>query len=216
MSADVVAIMAKKPVPGAVKTRLARAIGEGAACALAVAFLRDLHAALRAGPWRLVWAVHPPGADLSAELGEAVERIDQRGADLAERMEACFADLFAGGAERVVMIGADAPHLDAAALGAAFTALAAADAVLRPTRDGGYCLIGLRRPLDLFRGVPMSSAETCARTQARAAELGLELTLLPPTFDVDEARDMDDLAALIARGEAVLPATAAVLAARPR
>lgn len=209
---DVVAILAKRPAPGEVKTRLARALGDQTACALYAAFLRDLHAALRSGPWCLVWAVHPPGSDFAAVLGEEVDCIDQRGDDLGERMLACCGDLFAAGAERVVLLGADAPHLDAPAVAAAFAALEGADVVLRPTRDGGYCLVGLRRPHDLFRGVPMSSAETFARTRERGARLGLRLAVLAPTFDVDEAADLVDLAGLIERGEVALPATRAALA----
>ena len=207
---DTVAIMAKHPSPGAVKTRLARAIGESAACDLYRAFLCDLQASLGAGPWRLLWAVHPPGADLAGVLGGQVECVAQRGADLAERMHACVADLCAAGAPRVLLVGADAPQTSAATVAAAFAALDRSDVVLQPTRDGGYCLVGLRAPHDLFRRVPMSVPETCARTLERAGALGLTHALLPPTFDVDEVGDLEALRAAIEAG-AALPATARAL-----
>src|SRR5262245_44970671 len=101
--------MAKHPRPGAVKTRLAAAYGAGAACELYTAFLRDIAAKFdRRG---LVWAVDPPDANLRAVVGADAAVIGQHGEDLAERMRACFETLFVGGAARVVMIGADAPHL---------------------------------------------------------------------------------------------------------
>jgi rSAM/selenodomain-associated transferase 1 len=209
---DVVVIMAKKPVPGAVKTRLAARVGAAAACDLYRAFLRDLHGSLQRGAWRLVWAVHPPDCDVAEDLGSPVECLGQRGADLSSRMHACFDDLFAGGAARVVMLGADAPHAAAHGVAAAFTALGGgADAVLQPTRDGGYCLVGLLRPHDLFSGVPMGTDAVLARTRARAAALRLTVELLPPTFDVDEPEDLDELRLLIESGAVSLPHTAAAL-----
>ena len=142
--ADVLVVMARQPVPGAVKTRLARHVGADAACALYRAFLTDIAAGLGAGPWRLTWAVTPADADLRPIVGAGSDCFPQRGADLGERMASCFDDLFGGGAARVVMIGADVPHLGASAVAAAFAALDTADVVLTPTRDGGYCLVGQR------------------------------------------------------------------------
>jgi uncharacterized protein len=206
--ADVLVVMAKKPAPGAVKSRLAPRLGADGAAELYRAFLRDLHARLTAAPWRLLWAVHPPGSDLGADLGAPVEQIDQRGADLGERMWNCFAALCpppTPGGDRIVMIGADVPHLPRQVVTDAFAALAGCDVVLQPTRDGGYCLVGLRRCVDLFRGIPMGTAEVCRLTLQRARELGLKVVLLPETFDVDEPADLDELAALLRRGEAELP-----------
>jgi hypothetical protein len=210
-AADVVVVMAKRPIPGAVKTRLARTLGSEAACRLYRAFLRDLRARLHGGPWRLVWAVHPRGSDLSADVGAAVEVLTQRGGGLAARMRHCFADLFAAGAGRVVMLGADAPHVGAEVAAAALAALARRDLVLLPTRDGGYCLIGLRQPHDLFSGIVMGTAEVFRRTLRRARDLGLSVEVLPETFDVDEAGDLQELTAMIRRGDVQLQHTAAEL-----
>jgi uncharacterized protein len=210
---DILVVMARQPVPGRVKTRLARAVGDVAACDLYRAFLRDLRARLEGGAWRTVWAVQPAGCDLSGEIGAPVECLDQRGDGLGERMGNAFADLFGGcgAAGRVVMIGADLPHLPLASIASAFAALEESDVVLVPTRDGGYGLVGLRRALDLFSGIEMSTPEVCAQTLARAASLGSKAALLAETFDVDELADLRDLAAAMARGEVSLPFTAAVL-----
>lgn len=208
---EVLVVMARQPTPGAVKTRLARRIGATAACALYVAFLRDLAAALGGGPWRVTWAVTPPGADLRPLVGASADCLDQRGADLAERMAHAFADCFARGAARVVMIGADAPHLAPAGIAAAFAALREHDVVLTPTRDGGYCLVGLRAPHDLFRGIAMGTERVFAETLDRVAALGLRVAVQPQTFDVDEWEDVERLRALITAGEASLPHTAAAI-----
>jgi rSAM/selenodomain-associated transferase 1 len=209
--ADLLVVMAREPVPGAVKTRLARSVGADAACDLYRAFLADIAARLGNGRWELVWAVTPAGADLVPLIGSEHRRIAQRGGDLGARMCDCFAQLFDGGAARVVMIGADAPHLQDATLHAAFAALAEHDAALLPARDGGYCLVGLRHPHDLFSGIPMGDPTVFARTGARLDALGLRWRELPASFDVDELEDVAELAELIASGGATLPHTAAVL-----
>jgi len=212
-SADVLVVMARAPELGAVKTRLAERVGAAAACDLYRAFLTDLAGRLADGPWALAWAVTPPDADLTPIVGQRGRQIGQQGVDLAERMWRCVARLFDDGAARVVMIGADVPHLPSTAISAVFAALDAHDAVLMPTRDGGYCLVGLRAAHDLFTGIPMGSASVFDCTRARLAALGLRWCALDPSFDVDEFDDVVELAALIAQGDVALPHTAAVLRA---
>jgi len=211
MAADVLVVMARHPTPGAVKTRLASHLGAEGACALYRAFLADLATTCADGAWSVVWAVTPPQADLRPIVGAQARQLAQRGADLAARMQYAFADLFAAGAARVVMLGADAPHLARARLADAFAALATHDAVVAPTRDGGYCLIGLTAPHGLFTGIAMGTATVYAETMARAAELGLRVALQETTFDVDEPQDLEALARLIDAGAVSLPATAAAL-----
>jgi rSAM/selenodomain-associated transferase 1 len=209
--ADVLVVMARYPRPGAVKTRLAESVGGDAACALYRAFLTDIARRLGRGPWELVWAVTPVGADLAALVGAQRRQIAQRGADLAERMRNCFTRLLGAGATRVVMIGADAPHLPVSTVRAAFAALNQRDVALLPTRDGGYCLVGLRRAHDIFSDIPMGSPTVFERTCARVDALGLRRRELPPSFDVDELEDVAELARLIAARRVRLPHTAAVL-----
>lgn len=209
-ASDVLVVMARKPVVGAVKTRLAAVLGAEVACDLYRAFLCDLRARLECDEWRLLWAVHPH-ADLSDDVGAAVHCIAQRGEDLGERMTRVFAELFAAAAARVVMIGADLPHLSPAVVRQAFRSLERADAVMVPTRDGGYGLVGLRQPVDLFTGIETGVASTRRDTLARAKALGLDVVLLDETFDLDEVEDLRELRALIASGEVDLPSTAEVL-----
>lgn len=216
LTADTLVVMARQPVPGTVKTRLARRIGAAPAAALYAAFLADIAVRLAHPSWRLLWAVTPGDADLSPLVGASAAHLPQRGADLAARMANVFADLFDRGAGRVVMIGADAPHLGCDSIAAAFAALASADVVLLPTRDGGYCLVGQAAPHDLFRGVDMGTPAVWAQTQARVAALRLSAATLPASFDIDEWDDLVALRQQIESGAVHLPRTAAALAGLPR
>lgn len=211
--------MARYPRPGQVKTRLAADIGTDAACAFYTAFLRDIASNLSGGPWKLVWAVHPPGADLATVVPGVLEQIAQGGTNLAERMSNVFRLLFDRGTARVVMLGADAPHIGRDTVAAAFSALEDHDAAIVPTDDGGYCLIGLRAPsrrsspaaADLFTGIEMGTATVLRDTLARAERQGLKALQMPGTFDLDVLDDLRRLEVLVRRGEVVLPETSAEL-----
>jgi hypothetical protein len=118
------------------------------------------------------------------------------------------------GAPAAIVVGSDVPGLSAERLAAARDALAVGDAVLGPSRDGGYDLIGLRRcPPDLLDGLPWSSAATLARTEQRLVERGFHVERLPETFDVDRVEDLEPLRRALAAGEIAAPATARALAA---
>src|SRR5438093_1654313 len=209
-------VMAKHPVPGRVKTRLAVAVGAAAAAALSRAFIRDLAARLAALPYAVTWAYWPRGSPFRALLGTlpAGWRCAlQRGQDLGERMANAIRDELARGSSPVLVIGADVPHVRAAALAEAAAALTSgSDLVLGPAADGGYYLIGVkaRRPA-LFSGMPWGTDTVFTATRQRARRLGIRTHVLAPIFDVDELEDLDRLRALVARGELDLRCTARLL-----
>ena len=107
--------MAKHPVPGRVKTRLAAALGADTACALYRAFVLDLAERLGGLPYAVTWAYTPPDAPF-AELLPGARCRPQHGRDLGERLAAAIADELAEAPGAVLAIGADAPHVPAAAL----------------------------------------------------------------------------------------------------
>ena len=205
--------MARHPVAGRVKTRLAAVLGADAACALYRAFVLDLAERLGAMPYAVTWAYTPPDAPFPELLPGAGCR-PQRGRDLGERLTGAIGEEFAAGPGPVIAIGADAPHIPAAALAEAAATLAhGADVVLGPAADGGYYLIGLGRPApDLFAGIAWGTAGVLEATLARAGAAGLAPHLLPPSFDVDQPADLARLRALLARGEVSLPRTTGVMA----
>ncbi|MHB1417133.1 MAG: TIGR04282 family arsenosugar biosynthesis glycosyltransferase [Chloroflexota bacterium] len=215
---DALAVMARYPQVGQVKTRLAVEIGAAAATDLYTGFLRDIYLRLSGPkrPWRLYWAYTPVGRSLATLLGEG-NYVPQRGGDLGDRLHSVFRDLLGRGFRRVAIIGSDSPHLPVDWIEQAFAALAEADVVLGPADDGGYYLIGLRQAHDLFRGIAWSTEKVLAQTLERAKELGLTVALLPRTFDVDDGEGLDKLRDCLdgdgRRRE--LPHTSAVLAGLP-
>ena len=207
------AVMARYPAVGAVKTRLARTLGSVRATALYRAFLRDIELRFTAGPRRLVWAFDPPDSDFRAIVAAGARCLPQAGADLGARMHHCFRTLHGEGFERVIMLGADIPHVRDEWLDEAEDALSTHDIVLGPTHDGGYYLIAMRAAHDVFSDIEMSTNHVLADTLAKAARAGLRAHLLPATFDIDEESDLMQLRELLACDRSMsLPNTAAVLA----
>jgi hypothetical protein len=140
--------------------------------------------------------------------------LPQRGHDLAARMWDCFQVLCGEGCERVLMIGADVPHVKDEWLDEAEDALRTCDLVLGPTDDGGYYLVAMHEPHDVFTGVAMGTSRVLAETLRRAAAGGLRVHLLPRFFDIDELGDVLRLRALLTdeRCGLKLPRTMKILA----
>lgn len=183
-------VIAKEPVPGRVKTRLTPPFTLAQGAALAQAALEDTLAAAVASTRarrRVLVLDGRPGA----WLPRGFEVIAQRGAGLAERLAAAFADC--GGP--AFLIGMDTPQVTPALLDAGLAAVEHGDAVIGAAPDGGYWGIGLRRPDPaVFDRIPMSVATTAAAQRARLASLGLETVQLPPLRDVDTAHDAEVVA----------------------
>lgn len=187
------------PEPGRAKTRLIPRLGAlgaarvyrrvaGHVCAEAAALDRPTLSRIA--------HVEPAARvdDVTAWLGPAFRVVPQSAGDLGDRMQSAFGAAFAEGAARAVIIGTDCPDVDARLLGEAFDALLTHDAVFGPAYDGGYYLLGLRRPMPLlFAGVPWSTSETGAITLARLAAAEASVATLPELRDLDEPADLDAL-----------------------
>ena len=199
INACAVIVFAKAPLAGYAKTRLIPALGVGGAARLAERMLG--HAVRQAvaagiGPVEVCCApdaTHPAFGSLTATLTLALT--EQGSGDLGARMQRAFARRLARGAmpaaDAALLIGTDAPALDAAMLRRARDALAAHDAVFVPALDGGYALVGLRRPAPgLFDGIAWSTGVVMADTRQRLATLGLRCTELDAVADIDEPADL--------------------------
>jgi uncharacterized protein len=206
-------IGAKEPVPGMVKTRLGRTIGDVRAAVLYRAFLADLSARFgrtatgAARGYDLLWAFTPATADFPALVGAADGYFAQRGADWTERQRHIFRWTAARGYDRTVLIASDSPQMPARTVSAAFAALDASSAVLAPTYDGGYSLIGQRSGVDILGTVRMSTTTVYDDLRANARERWIALHTLAATWDVDEVSDLHYLSAYLA-GPHDAPATA--------
>jgi len=190
------AVMARYPEAGRVKTRLAKSIGAQAAAELYRAFLLDLHERFGNDSRQLVWMYEPPDAPFSALMPTGV-CLPQQGRDLGERMRDCFAALLRSPYDRVIMIGSDVPHVRSGCIDEADERLGDHDVVLGPSDDGGYYLIAMRQPHDLFSMIEMGTPQVLAQTMAAADGLGLTVHLLPTDFDIDHECDLTRLRAVL-------------------
>ncbi len=205
-------VVAKRPAPGHTKTRLCPPLSAETAAELYACFLRDTLDLMR----------RVPGVDRSiAFLPEDGMRDDevrgyfrglaadmalfpQRGRDLGERLDHLLSDVLAAGARCAVVMDSDSPTLPAAHLAQAFTLLDGPDeVVLGPCDDGGYYLIGVKRPQPrLLREVRMSTPHVARDTLALAQEMKLSVGLLPAWYDVDTVSELERLRAELAAAPA--------------
>ena len=184
-------IFVKNPVLGKVKTRLAATVGDERALevyhkllaitrkvALGVACKRQLY--------------YSDVVDTDDHWGnDQFAKHTQQGSDLGERMLHAFTLSFANGAERAIVVGSDCPELTSSLINAAFNALDGHDAVIGPADDGGYYLLGMKRPVpDFFERKQWSTATVLADTLADAQRLGLKVQLMPMLSDLDNEVDL--------------------------
>lgn len=186
--------MARAPLPGQAKTRLAQVIGDDAAATLAGRMLnRTLETARLAAVGSLELCVTPdtrhPAVRAAAERAGATLS-DQGEGDVGERMARIARRVLAAG-DAPLIVGTDCPSLSAGHMQQAAQALQRHDAMLQPAFDGGYVLIGLRRfDPRLFEGVPWSTAAVMAATRERLRELEWSWWEGATLHDIDCAADL--------------------------
>lgn len=200
----IIVIVAKAPVPSRVKTRLCPQLTATEAARLYTLFFQDMveemlrltrsSGALPACGTVAV-AYTPDGAeeDFKAILPQAVPLFPQQGRDLGQRLAGIFEKLYGQGYAPVIVINSDSPDMPHALVGRSIERLAEPhiDLVLGPCRDGGYYLIGSKRPLaQLFSDIPWSTDRVLDTTVQCARELGLRFTLLDPWYDIDHYEDL--------------------------
>jgi hypothetical protein len=188
--------MAKRPAPGRTKTRLSPPLSPLQATGLYEAFLRDTLDLMRqmAGVQPVIAYAPAPEKPYFAGLAPEFDLYLQEGPDLGTRLDNAFSHHFAMGYDRVVIMDSDSPTLPLSALRAAFEALDRVDVTLGPCDDGGYYLIGLKRPAPrLLREVRMSTPNVLTDTLALAGAESLSVELLTPWYDVDDAATLNRL-----------------------
>ena len=183
-------LFGRYPVPGRTKTRLIPLLG----AARAADFQRELTERILATD-RSVARTRPVDLEACFEggslaklrrwLGPDLLFSGQSPGDLGERMKAAFLEAFRQGAQRVILHGTDIPDLASRHLHDAFEALKSHDLVLGPSTDGGYWLIGLNKPADLFDRMEWGSSSVFDKTVSAAGGQGLSVHLLVPLTDMD-------------------------------
>ncbi len=191
-------LFTRYPSPGATKTRLIPALGAAGAARLHRRLVQRTLSSLRrlqrkSGVDCRVRYTGTDATGMESWLGLGWLCEPQGEGDLGQRMAAAIAEGATDGP--VVLIGSDCPDLTVDHLQAAFSALEQHDLVLGPATDGGYWLIGLRRPCpELFVGVEWGTERVLARTLVIAADLGLRVRQLEPLRDIDRPADLVTLA----------------------
>jgi hypothetical protein len=191
MPADQLIIFLKAPHAGAVKTRLAQAIGADAACAAYRRLVEVLLNRLTAiDAVELRFAPDDALEEIKPWLRPGWRAAGQGAGDLGQRLTRAFAEAFATGARRVVVIGSDCPDVTPDDIHAAWASLGRHDLVFGPAADGGYWLIGLcRAEPRLFDGIAWSTDTVLQKTRDRARAAGLTVHLLRELHDVDSDAD---------------------------
>ena len=187
--------MAKRPFPGQTKTRLTPPLTPQQAADLYECFLYDVLDIVRHIPdiTPFIAASPPETQSYFAQLAPDFGFVPQIGRNLSQRLHYVMAHLLQAGFEQVAAINSDSPDLPAGYLHQAFGLLAdpSLDVVFGPCEDGGYYLIGWKRPNPhLILDVPMSTGHVLQDSLAIAEEEGLRVALLPEWYDVDDTADL--------------------------
>ncbi len=193
---DRVIVMTRFPEPGKTKTRLIPALGAERAtalhCLLVRKTLQSVVCLTQQRRRRLEVRFAGGSSDgMQALFGNQANYVPQVGSDLGERIISAFADAFAEGAQRVVVIGTDCPDLEPAILQQAFEQLLQADVVIGPAVDGGYYLVGMCcQHAQLFREIDWGTEFVLKQTLENSARLRLRVQLLKSLPDVDCPEDL--------------------------
>ena len=186
-------LFTRPPLPGNTKTRLMPLLGPEGCAAFHTAMLRDLAVLLGDYPADLFVSRAPEGDECALReiFPSAVDFILQQGPELGERMEQALCHCLNLGYEAAVLIGSDLPTLSRRHLDEAFTALRGCEATLGPSEDGGYYLVGLRRPCPaLFANKSYGSGNVYEQAAESIASAGLSFHAAPSCADVDTAEDL--------------------------
>lgn len=198
MGKSLLIIFVKNPELGTVKTRLAATVGNEVALAIYYQLLRKTREAtgLVATDKVVYYNQYIDRDDLWEN--ERYAKACQKGDDLGERMKNAFAKAFEDGYEKVCIIGSDLMDISCQLIREAFQQLENADAVVGPSKDGGYYLLGMSHFIpQLFENKAWSTDEVFISTIDDLNDLDLKYRELPVLNDVDTEKDLGDWAAVM-------------------
>ncbi len=206
-----VIVFLKAPERGRVKTRLARDVNTNFAVDLYRAFVEDILAAVKdkGESYLYFWPPHQKEM-LCSWLGNQYDYFPQQGDNLGQKMVNAFKDVFAKDIDKAVLIGTDIPQLDPGIILSGFKLLETKSAVIGPSKDGGYYLIGFNRShfsKMVFQGIEWSTPEVLDQTLASMQQISIEPGFLPLLNDIDTLTDLENLIKIVKQGGVVGPRT---------
>lgn len=188
---QVLGVFAKQPLAGRVKTRLCPPLNYQQAADLYRISLQETVARMTSVERRVI-LFYEGDRSWFTEGFPGLELRPQAEGDLGRRIIYALLELFVVGGQRVALIGTDSPDLPQDMVDDAFTALQQHDAVTIPAADGGYVLVGCRKPCSgLFDGIDWSTSAVLQQTRVRARQMGLDY------FEVGAWEDLDDAPSLL-------------------
>jgi rSAM/selenodomain-associated transferase 1 len=213
-----IAVMAKASLPGKTKTRLVPPLTFDEAAAFNTAFLRDVVANITAAGQEASIACYmaygPPGSHpffesiFPTDVGLIESLIESWHPNFGDCLYTAIDQVLARGHECAVVLNSDSPTLPTALLVETARALARPGdrAVLGPASDGGYYLLGLKAcHRRMFEDVAWSTEHVARQTRERAAEIGLDVHLLPEWYDVDDLASLRMLHAELTERHSAVP-----------
>ncbi len=195
MKEEQIIIFMRAPELGRVKTRLAKGVGEAGALAVYRQLVVHMITAAKETsiPWELCFCP-PEGRGLIREwLGPGPRLFPQCEGDLGQRMATAFLRVFDQGVDRAVLVGTDIPTACGDHFREALGCLEKKDAVMGPTLDGGYWLIGFRAGAfdpSVFDHTDWGTPKVARQTRQHLQGLGLTHGELPPLRDIDTLEDL--------------------------
>lgn len=198
-STPIICIFVKPPIPGRVKTRLARELGTENACQVYLHLVAPIVASVHEGEWPLALFYDGETPEQLPESWRCHAAIccRQEGAELGERMANAFRHLFTEGYRSAVLCGSDIIGLDQRYLKNAVAALDHSGMVIAPAHDGGYCLIGFTaasyNPV-IFHQISWSTEQVLPQTLERCRLAAIEPVMLDTLRDIDTLTDLKEAA----------------------
>lgn len=188
----------KFPEPGKVKTRLAENIGEKTAAQLYKCFVADLLASLDKikADIRICYSQETPLSRYQDWLGKDYIYLPQEGQTLGKKMESCFIESFCKNYDKTIIIGSDSPDLPDRILKEALEQLDNSQAVIGPSKDGGYYLLGFNKNdflKEVFRNINWSTGAVFKETMKIFKEHNYRVYQLCQWHDIDTLSDLQNL-----------------------
>lgn len=210
-------VFLRVPEKGRVKTRLSKFLSETFVLELYKGFIGDILEALETAGDKVLYS-WPPGKEeiLQRWLENKYIISVQQGDDLGQRMFNAFVDIFKKGYDQALLIGTDIPELSKEIIALAYKTLETEDVVIGPSGDGGYYLIGFRKPKfskNIFKGIDWSTKKVLDQTLHAIKKISIQYKLLPELNDIDTKKDFEALVSRVKKGGQIGEKTRKILTA---